>query len=107
MPSLVTVNNNVSLISINIAPSTWLATVVVFFILAGLYIPRLPLLPLPRIPWASVPIPRLSSALKSVSLFRAPTATATGAAATTKTKTKTKGYPIVRRRLLESRKIVN
>ncbi|KAG5990177.1 hypothetical protein E4U52_004884 [Claviceps spartinae] len=81
MPSLVTVNNNISLISINIAPSTWLATVVVLFILAGLYIPRLPLLPLPRISWASVPIPRLPSALKSVSLFRAPTATA-------KTKTK-------------------
>ncbi|KAG6002598.1 hypothetical protein E4U21_002942 [Claviceps maximensis] len=33
MPSLVTVNNNVSLISINIAPSTWLATVIVLFVL--------------------------------------------------------------------------
>ncbi|KAG6036804.1 hypothetical protein E4U19_003052 [Claviceps sp. Clav32 group G5] len=107
MPSLVTVNNNISLISINIAPSTWLATVVVLFILAGLYIPRLPLLPLPRIPWASVPIPRLPSALKSVSLFRAPTATATATGAAATTKTKTKGYPIVRRRLPESRKIVN
>ncbi|KAG5914611.1 hypothetical protein E4U42_000405, partial [Claviceps africana] len=59
MPSLVTVNNNVSLVSISIAPSTWLATVIVLFVLAALYIPRLPR---PRVP--SLPtgfLPRLPS----------------------------------------------
>lgn len=54
MPSFVTVNNNVSLISINVAPSAWLATVIVLFVLVALCIPRLSL----RIPRPS--LPRLS-----------------------------------------------
>lgn len=50
MPSsLVTINNNVSLISINVAPGTWLATVVVFFVLVALYMPQVSFrIPLPR-----------------------------------------------------------
>lgn len=54
MPSFVTVNNNVSLISITVAPSTWLATVIVFFVLVVLYLPkisfRIPRFSLPRLP---------------------------------------------------------
>lgn len=65
MPSLVTVNNNVSLISINVAPSTWLATVIVLFVLVALCIPRLSLrIPrpsLPRLPWLPS-FPRISAA---------------------------------------------
>lgn len=58
MPSFVTVNNNVSLISITVAPSTWLATVIVFFVLVVLYLPRISL----RIPRFTFPrLPSLPS----------------------------------------------
>ncbi|KAK7402391.1 hypothetical protein QQX98_011856 [Neonectria punicea] len=48
MNSFLTVNNNVSLISISIAPSTFLVSVVLFFVFLALYIPRLYSLGLPR-----------------------------------------------------------
>ncbi|KAK3994554.1 hypothetical protein QBC44DRAFT_348845 [Cladorrhinum sp. PSN332] len=50
MPSLLTVHNNVSLISITIAPSAWVATVVILLVFAALYLP--PLVPsIPRACW--------------------------------------------------------
>ncbi|OAQ78680.1 hypothetical protein VFPBJ_06801 [Purpureocillium lilacinum] len=50
MPSspLLAVNNNVSLISIHVAPSSWLASVIIVLVFLALYIPRLSL----RIPRA-------------------------------------------------------
>lgn len=70
MPSLVTVNNSVSLISITVAPSTWLATVIVIFVLVVLYLPkisfRIPRFTLPRLPslpsLPGLPTPQRSSA---------------------------------------------
>jgi hypothetical protein len=60
MPSLVTVNNNVSLISITVAPSTWLATVIVFFVLVVLYLSRVSLR-IPRFNFPKLPtLPSLS-----------------------------------------------
>ncbi|POR31467.1 Uncharacterized protein TPAR_08286 [Tolypocladium paradoxum] len=59
MPSLLTVNNNVSLISINVAPSSYLASVVIILVFLGLYVPRLslriPRIGLPALP----PVPSL------------------------------------------------
>ena len=45
MPSspLLAVNNNVSLISIQVAPSSWLASVIIVLVFLALYIPRLSL----------------------------------------------------------------
>ncbi|KAH7175864.1 hypothetical protein EDB81DRAFT_635362 [Dactylonectria macrodidyma] len=58
MTSFLTVNNNVSLISISIAPSTFLVSVVLFFVFAALYIPRLCSLGIPRF---GLPLPSLST----------------------------------------------
>ncbi|TWU77715.1 hypothetical protein ED733_008443 [Metarhizium rileyi] len=72
MPSFVTVNNNVSLISITVAPSTWLATVIVVFVLLALCLPkisfRIPRFALPRLP--SLPsLPALASAPQRGGLY--------------------------------------
>lgn len=48
MNSFLTVNNNVSLISITIAPSTYLASFVIFLVLFAIFITRLPF-KLPRL----------------------------------------------------------
>lgn len=68
MNSFLTVNNNVnlSLISVTIAPSTYIASFIILIVFLALYIPRLSLSP-PR--WASFAIPpylrSLSSSLSS------------------------------------------
>ncbi|KAM4062932.1 hypothetical protein HRG_007745 [Hirsutella rhossiliensis] len=55
MPSsLLTVNNNVSLVSINVAPSSFLASVVILLVFLALYLPRLSLR-IPRIPLPALP----------------------------------------------------
>lgn len=50
--SLLTVNNNVSLISVNVAPSTYLASFIILIVFLTLYIPRfkIPSLSLPSFP---------------------------------------------------------
>ncbi|KAH7157798.1 hypothetical protein B0J13DRAFT_581816 [Dactylonectria estremocensis] len=58
MTSFLTVNNNVSLISISIAPSTFLVSVVLFFVFAAFYLPRLCSLGIPRF---GLPLPSLST----------------------------------------------
>lgn len=64
MPSILTVNNNVSLISITVAPSTWLATVTLFLAFLALYIPRLTA-HIPRIRLPSLPsLPSLPPSLQ-------------------------------------------
>ncbi|TPX15494.1 uncharacterized protein E0L32_004474 [Thyridium curvatum] len=45
MPSLLTVNNNVSLLTVNIAPSTFLASLTLSLVFLSLYLPRTPALP--------------------------------------------------------------
>ncbi|KAF7545438.1 hypothetical protein G7046_g9563 [Stylonectria norvegica] len=54
MNSLLTVNNNVSLVSITIAPSTFLVTVVLVLVLLAIYIPRLSLGWFPRLGLSSL-----------------------------------------------------
>ncbi|GAB1315986.1 hypothetical protein MFIFM68171_06196 [Madurella fahalii] len=49
MQSLFTVNNNVSLISITVAPSAWVASLVLSLVFIFLYLP-----PLPSIRWRSL-----------------------------------------------------
>ncbi|KAF5026123.1 hypothetical protein F66182_1771 [Fusarium sp. NRRL 66182] len=58
MNSFLTVNNNVSLVSITIAPSTYLITVALLIIFAVIYIPRLLAL---RFPSLGIPLPSISS----------------------------------------------
>ncbi|OAA68050.1 hypothetical protein SPI_00245 [Niveomyces insectorum RCEF 264] len=48
MQPLFAVHNNVSLLSVNIAPSTFLASLTLALVFLSLYLPRLPSLPLPR-----------------------------------------------------------
>jgi hypothetical protein len=49
MQPLFTVHNNVSLLSVTIAPSTFLAALTLALVFLSLYLPRLPSLPLPRL----------------------------------------------------------
>ncbi|PHH59329.1 hypothetical protein CDD81_3379 [Ophiocordyceps australis] len=56
MPSLLTVNNHISLISVSVAPSTYLASVVILLIFVGLYLPRLSVR-LPRLLFATANLP--------------------------------------------------
>ncbi|PHH86339.1 hypothetical protein CDD83_10385 [Cordyceps sp. RAO-2017] len=62
MPSsLLTVNNHVSLVSIHVAPSTYLASVVILLVFLALYLPRLalriPRIPLPPLPSVAALVP--------------------------------------------------
>jgi hypothetical protein len=57
MYSLVTVNQQVSLISISVTPSTFLAALLVLLVFVSFYLPVLPTFTLPRIP-----VPRFFSA---------------------------------------------
>lgn len=60
MYSLVTVNQQVSLISVTVTPSTFFVALIIVLIFVGLYVPKLPNLTLPRIP-----IPRFLTAISS------------------------------------------
>ncbi|KAF5657778.1 hypothetical protein FHETE_10204 [Fusarium heterosporum] len=61
MSSFFTVNNNVSLISITIAPSTYLITVALLLVFALIYVPRLLAF---RFPNLGIPLPSLASILR-------------------------------------------
>ncbi|OBS23530.1 hypothetical protein FPOA_04080 [Fusarium poae] len=63
MNSFFTVNNNVSLISITIAPSTYLITVVLLLVFAIIYLPRLIAC---RFPSLGIPLPSLASILRPI-----------------------------------------
>jgi hypothetical protein len=55
MSSLFSVTNNVSLVSINVAPSTYLASFIILVVFLALYIPRLSLAAVPRLSLPAVP----------------------------------------------------
>ncbi|KAF4974307.1 hypothetical protein FZEAL_8775 [Fusarium zealandicum] len=61
MNSFLTVNNNVSLVSITIAPSTYFITLAFLIVFAVIYIPRLVALRFPRL---GIPLPSLSSLVR-------------------------------------------
>ncbi|CCT70144.1 uncharacterized protein FFB20_09678 [Fusarium fujikuroi] len=63
MTSFFTVNNNVSLVSITIAPSTYLITVALLLLFAIIYIPRLLAC---RFPNLGIPLPSLASILRPI-----------------------------------------
>ncbi|KAH7265173.1 uncharacterized protein BKA55DRAFT_685651 [Fusarium redolens] len=63
MTSFFTVNNNVSLVSITIAPSTYLITVALLLVFAIIYIPRLLAC---RFPNLGIPLPSLASILQPI-----------------------------------------
>ncbi|RGP62519.1 hypothetical protein FLONG3_10186 [Fusarium longipes] len=63
MNSFFTVNNNVSLISITIAPSTYLITVALLLVFAIIYVPRLVAF---RFPSLGIPLPSLASILRPI-----------------------------------------
>ncbi|KAF5628536.1 uncharacterized protein FTJAE_8824 [Fusarium tjaetaba] len=63
MTSLFTVNNNVSLVSITIAPSTYLITVALLLLFAIIYVPRLLAC---RFPNLGIPLPSLASILRPI-----------------------------------------
>lgn len=58
MYSLVTVNQQVSLISVTVTPSTFFVALIILLVFVSLYVPKLPNLTLPRIP-----IPRFLTAI--------------------------------------------
>lgn len=58
MYSLVTVNQQVSLISVTVTPSTFFVALIIVLIFVSLYVPKLPNFTLPRIP-----IPRFLTAI--------------------------------------------
>ncbi|KAL3956371.1 hypothetical protein ACCO45_009217 [Purpureocillium lilacinum] len=72
MPSspLLAVNNNVSLISIHVAPSSWLASVIIVLVFLALYIPRLSL----RIPRFALPASVSGPSLPALPSYRRLTA---------------------------------
>ncbi|KAM0561075.1 hypothetical protein ACHAPJ_003576 [Fusarium lateritium] len=61
MNSFLTVNNNVSLVSITIAPSTYLITVALLIVFAIIYVPRLLAF---RFPGLGIPLPSLASLVR-------------------------------------------
>ncbi|KAF5569910.1 hypothetical protein FPHYL_1707 [Fusarium phyllophilum] len=63
MTSFFTVNNNVSLVSITIAPSTYLITVALLLLFAIIYVPRLLAC---RFPNLGIPLPSLASILRPI-----------------------------------------
>ncbi|KAF5666276.1 hypothetical protein FCIRC_10241 [Fusarium circinatum] len=63
MTSFFTVNNNVSLVSITIAPSTYLITAALLLLFAIIYVPRLLAC---RFPNLGIPLPSLASILKPI-----------------------------------------
>ncbi|KAG5780377.1 hypothetical protein H9Q73_005951 [Fusarium xylarioides] len=63
MTSFFTVNNNVSLVSITIAPSTYLITVALLLLFAIIYVPRLVAC---RFPNLGIPLPSLASILRPI-----------------------------------------
>lgn len=63
MSSFFTVNNNVSLVSITIAPSTYLITVALLVVFALIYVPRLLAF---RFPNLGIPLPSLASILRPI-----------------------------------------